>query len=84
MISQLTNDAIIGCQLLKEYEFRFDSETFTFVREGISREQIFAPKAGLSKACSDDRRVIRELTYTKKLYAGQRPSNQSGDHATPT
>jgi hypothetical protein len=49
MISaQLANDAIIGCQFLKEYGFRinFDSETFTYVIEGTSREQTFAPKAG--------------------------------------
>jgi hypothetical protein len=41
MISaQLANDAIIGSQFLKEYGFRinFDAETFTYVREGISRE----------------------------------------------
>jgi hypothetical protein len=86
MISaQLANDAIIGCQFLKEYGFRinFDSETFTYVREGISREQTFAPKAGSSKACSDDRRVIWELTYTKPPYAGQQPSDQTADRATP-
>ena len=84
--SQLANDAIIGCRFLKEYGFRinFDSETFTYVREGISREQRFAPKSGLAKACSDDRGVIRELTHTKQLDAGQRPRNQSADQATPT
>jgi hypothetical protein len=41
--SQLTNEAIIGCQFLMEYGVRinFDSGTFSYVRKGTLKEQAF-------------------------------------------
>jgi hypothetical protein len=47
--SQLNSDAILGCQFLREHgvTINFRSETFTYVRNGETREQAFAPRANM-------------------------------------
>jgi hypothetical protein len=54
--SQHTNEAIIGCQFLKEYGvgINVDRETFSYIRGAELREHSFVTKVGLKKVMSDD------------------------------
>jgi hypothetical protein len=82
MISpQLTNEAIIGCQFLKEYCIRinFDSGIISYVQEGIMREQAFAAKAECPAVRRNERGVTGESPYPNHSSSGQRPTNPSAD-----
>jgi hypothetical protein len=71
--SQLTNEAIIGCQLLKEYgaSINFGRGTFSYVRSGVLREYTFAAKAELQKVTSNDRRETGDSVIENNSYTGQ-------------
>jgi hypothetical protein len=83
--SQLNNDAILGCQFLREsgVTINFGSETFTYVRHGETREQKFAPRAPLQGACCNDNGEVPEPNDTRYRLPGQRPYNSSADCNTP-
>jgi hypothetical protein len=53
---RLANEAIISCQLLKEYSIspNFAKESFSYVREGKLREHLFNQPSGIQKATSND------------------------------
>jgi hypothetical protein len=59
---QLNNEAIIGCNLLKEYGFNinFARESFSYIREGELREHLFSQRPGLQKVQSDDRSLAED------------------------
>jgi hypothetical protein len=64
---QLANEAIIGCQLLKEYgiSLNFSKESFksfSYAREGELREHLFSQWSGLQKVASNDRSLAQILS----------------------
>ena len=85
MISpQLTSEAIIGCQLLKEYgtNINFERGTISYAREGCFREQLFDQQLG-SEVRSDDR-SSEENPVRKSSPTDQRPYNTRADRKYPT
>jgi hypothetical protein len=72
---QLNNDAILGCQFLREHgvTINFRSEKFTYVRHGETREQPFAPRAKLQGACCGDNGEVPETSNKRSRSLGQRP-----------
>jgi hypothetical protein len=71
---QLINDAILGCQFMKENEvsLNFERETFSYVKEGLVKEQQFyQPAATLEVGCSD--RHSRDTNALTCSYSGQYP-----------
>jgi hypothetical protein len=83
--SQLRNDAIIGCQFLKEYRIciNFDKGAISYVRDGVLREHEFVTRARLqntsSSECGDVNRVILPNTHSTV----QQPQNLSADCDDP-
>jgi hypothetical protein len=82
--AQLNNEAIIGCQFLKEYgvSINFDRGTLSYVRGGVLREQEFATKARLQNVICDDRSGTRESFLQNNPSTGQRPQPLSADCTT--
>jgi hypothetical protein len=82
---QLNNDAIFGCHFLREngVTIGFNSGKFSYVRGGVTREWIFAPRAALQGACSNDSGEIREPYNIQSTLAGQRLYSLSADCANP-
>jgi hypothetical protein len=72
---QLNNDAILGCQFLREHgvSINFSSETFEYVRNGVTRARAFAPKAKLQNVCSNDDVEVPEPNYRECKSADQLP-----------
>jgi hypothetical protein len=72
--SQLTNEAIIGCQLLKEYgiSINFGRGTFSYVRGGVLREYTFAAQDKLQEVAGDDQKGTRNSVCPDTPYPGQR------------
>jgi hypothetical protein len=79
--SQLTNEAIIGCQLLKEYGVSINSDrgNFSYVQGSVLREHLFATKVGLQKVISDDRRATEDSFHPNNTSSGQRLQPPSPD-----
>ena len=69
---QLNNDAILGCQFLREHgvTIDFSSDTFSYVRDGETRRRTFATRVIVQGACRRDKST------------GQRPNPQSADYDT--
>ena len=69
---QLNNDAILGCQFLREHgvTIDFSSDMFSYVRDGETRQRTFATRAIVQGACRRDKST------------GQRPNPQSADYDT--
>jgi hypothetical protein len=69
---QLNNDAILGCQFLREHgvSINFSSETFEYVRNGVTRERVFAPKATMQGACSNDSGGVIERRHPEGTSTG--------------
>lgn len=82
---QLNSDVILGCQFLREHgvTINFRSETFTYVRDGETREQMFAPRDTLQGACSSDNGEVPEPNKPRSRSPGQRPIHQPADCGTP-
>jgi hypothetical protein len=62
---QLNDDSILGCQFLRKHgvSINFGSETFEYVRNGVTRAQAFAPKAKFQSVCSNDDVEVPEPNY---------------------
>jgi hypothetical protein len=72
---QLNNDAIFGCQFLRKngVTIDFNSGKFTaYVRGGMTRERIFALRAALQGAYSNDSGEPKESYNPQSTLAGQR------------
>jgi hypothetical protein len=82
---QLNNDAILGCQFLREHgvTINFRSETFVYVRHGETREETFAPRAKLQGACCSDNVEVPESNDTQYRLPGQRPYLSTADCNIP-
>jgi hypothetical protein len=82
--AQLNNEAIIGCQFLKEYgvSINFDRGNLSYVRGGVLREQEFATKARLPNVISVDRSGTRESFLQNNPSTVQRPQPRSADRIT--
>jgi hypothetical protein len=78
---QLTYNAIIGFQLLKEYvvSINFDRGNFNYVQGAELREHLFVTKVGLKKVISDNRRVTGNPFRLNNPSRGQRPQPLSAD-----
>jgi hypothetical protein len=85
MISpQVTSEAIIGCQLLKEYgiSINFERGSISYDRLGCFREQLFDHQLG-----SEDRsdgRSSEENPVHNPSPTGQRPDDTTADRNYPT
>jgi hypothetical protein len=77
----LANEAIIGCQLLKEYgiSLNFAKENYSYAREGELRELLFNQRSGLQKVANNDRRSAEDPFRTHPTFRGQRPYSRPGD-----
>jgi hypothetical protein len=77
----LRNEAIIGCQFLREYGIiiNFNKGTFSYVRGTELREHSFTTNVGLRKVISDDRRETENLFRKNNPSGGQRPEPLSAD-----
>jgi hypothetical protein len=85
MISaQLTSEAIIGCQLLKEYgiNINFERGSISYARGGCFRERFFDHQLR-SEVRSDGRRS-EENPVRNPSPEGQRPYNPTADRKYPT
>jgi hypothetical protein len=69
--SQLRNDAIIGCQYLKEYGIciNFSKGSISYVRDDVVIEQAFVTKARLQSVKGNDRDETREVIPQNNLSA---------------
>jgi hypothetical protein len=78
---RLTNEAIIGCNLLKEYGFNinFATESFSYTREGELREHLFSQRPGLQKVQSDDRSLAEDPFRKQPTPRVQRPFPKPAD-----
>jgi hypothetical protein len=79
--SQLNSDAIFGCQFLSEHgvTINFRSETFTYVRNGETREQAFAPRAHMQGTCCSDNGDVPKPNKLRARSPGQQPILPSAD-----
>jgi hypothetical protein len=81
--SQLISEAIIGCQLLKEYgiNVNFEMGSINYAREGSFREQLFDQHPGqeLSHEQSSEGNPVCNSNPT-----GQRPYSITADRSYPT
>jgi hypothetical protein len=82
---QLNNDAIFGCQFLREHggTIDFNSEKFTYVCDGTTGEQTFAPGATLHGACNASGE-FKESGNIRPTKAGHRPYSQTAEGANPS
>jgi hypothetical protein len=81
MISpQLTSEAVIGCQLLKEYgiNISFERGCISYARVGCFREQIFDQEQG--QEVRSDGRSSEEIPICNTSPASQRPYHPTADH----
>jgi hypothetical protein len=78
---QLPNEAIISCQLLKEYgiSLNFAKENFSYAREGELREHLFNQQSGLQKVASNDRSSAEDPFRKHPTFRGQRPYSRPAD-----
>jgi hypothetical protein len=78
---RLANEAIIGCQLLKEYGIRlnFAKKSFSYAREGELREHLFNQRSGIQKAPSNDRSLVEDPFRKHPTSRGQGPCKQPAD-----
>jgi hypothetical protein len=78
---RLANEAIIGCQLLKEYgiSLNFAKETFSYAREGELRENLFIQRSEIQKAPSNDRSVVEDPFRKHPTSRDQGPCKQPAD-----
>jgi hypothetical protein len=82
--SQLTSEAIIGCQLLKEYgiSINFERGSISYDREGCFREQLFEHQLGSEER--SDGRSSEENPVRNPSPTGQRPDDTTADRNYPT
>jgi hypothetical protein len=83
--SQVNIDAILGCQFLREngVTINFRSETFTYVRNGETREQAFSPRARMQGNCCSDNGEVPKPNEQIARSPGQRPILPSSDCDKP-
>jgi hypothetical protein len=79
--SQLKNEAIIGCQFLKEYGICIDfcREIISYVRGDVKKELAFVNKDRIRSARRNDPRQAREPILQNNPSAGQKPEHPSAD-----
>jgi hypothetical protein len=78
---QLTNEAIIGCQFLKEYGISIDfgKGTFSYVRGDVTSEHLFTTKVQSKKGACIDRGETKDSFQQNNPSRGQRPHPLSAD-----
>ena len=83
--SQLKNEAIIGCQFLRDYgiNINFCRGSIGYVRGDVQKEHAFLSEAGIRNSRSDDLGQAREIFLQNNPPAGQQPHNPSADCGNP-
>jgi hypothetical protein len=83
--SQLRNDAIIGCQFLKEYGIciNFSKGSISYVRDDVLIEQAFITKARLQSINCNDRGDTKEVILQNNPSTIQQPQTLSADCVDP-
>jgi hypothetical protein len=73
--SQLRNDAIIGCQFLKEYGIciDFSKGSSSYIRDSVLKEHEFTTMTKLQSVTSNDRGEVREIILPNTHSTAQQP-----------
>jgi predicted aspartyl protease len=79
--SQLRNDAIIGCQFLKQYGIfiDFSKGSISYVREGVLKEHEFTTMTRLQSVTSNDYGEVREIILPNTHSTVQRTQSFSAN-----
>jgi hypothetical protein len=83
---QLKNDAIIGCQFLKEYGIciNFSKGSVSYVRGDVMKEHAFVNRDSVQSARSNDRGQARERILQNNPSAGQTPGLEGIGRVSPS